>query len=281
MPINTIDRWDGATYSRILLINDRSAKLEISRAGEKQIRVQVQAENDQLPEKVKPQITGLVEGLLGLRQDLRPFYALADQDRRIRTLKDRFLGLKPPRFPSVFEALVNAIACQQLSLSVGITVLNRLAKAFGRAWQDDSEELHAFPTPEDLSAATPTSLRSLGFSYHKAGALISLARGLRDRTIDFSGIEALSDDDALAALLGLKGVGRWSGEYALLRGLGRLEIFPGDDVGAQNNLETLFRLRTKPDYEKIRSLTRRWAPFAGLVYFHLLLNKLQAKGYLK
>jgi DNA-3-methyladenine glycosylase II len=60
--------------------------------------------------------------------------------------------------------------------------------------------------------------------------------------------------------------------------LGRLDTFPGDDIGAQNNLQRLFHLVDRPNYEQIRELTSRWHPYEGLVYFHLLLEKLRTKG---
>jgi len=60
--------------------------------------------------------------------------------------------------------------------------------------------------------------------------------------------------------------------------LGRLDTFPGDDIGAQNNLKRIFELDTKPTYEEIKKLTSKWHPYEGLVYFHLLLEKLHLKG---
>jgi DNA-3-methyladenine glycosylase II len=66
----------------------------------------------------------------------------------------------------------------------------------------------------------------------------------------------------------------------LLRGLGRIEVFPGDDVGAQKNLQRLLSLDEQPTYERMQTLTARWHPYAGLVYFHLLLRNLDQKGVL-
>jgi DNA-3-methyladenine glycosylase II len=64
------------------------------------------------------------------------------------------------------------------------------------------------------------------------------------------------------------------------QGIGRINVFPGDDVGAQKNLQLFFGLDERPGYEKIRKIAGRWQPYAGLVYFHFLLDKLNAKGVL-
>ncbi len=93
-------------------------------------------------------------------------------------------------------------------------------------------------------------------------------------------LEGLDNDQAVVELSRIHGIGRWSAEYVLLRGLGRLDTFPGDDVGAQNNLQRLFHLAGKPDYDRIRQLSSPWHPYEGVVYFHLLLDKLRANGAL-
>jgi DNA-3-methyladenine glycosylase II len=78
----------------------------------------------------------------------------------------------------------------------------------------------------------------------------------------------------------LSGVGRWTAEYVLLRGLGRTHVFPGDDVGARNNLQRWLRLTAPLDYQGVDRVTSRWAGYAGLLYFQLLLDRLAAAGHL-
>jgi DNA-3-methyladenine glycosylase II len=88
----------------------------------------------------------------------------------------------------------------------------------------------------------------------------------------------MANREAIAYLSRLRRIGRWSAEYVLLRGLGRLDTFPGDDIGAQNNLQRLFHLAERPTYDHIRQLSSPWHPYEGVVYFHLLLEKLRANG---
>ncbi len=90
----------------------------------------------------------------------------------------------------------------------------------------------------------------------------------------------LNNQAAIDELQKITGVGRWSAEYALLRGLSRLRVFPGDDVGAQNNLQQFLMHKEKPDYETIKRIMLRWKPYGGFVYFHYLLQKLRLRGIL-
>ena len=127
-----------------------------------------------------------------------------------------------------------------------------------------------------LTATTvdPADLRRLGFSMAKARTIVGAAREIVDGDLDLPGLEGAEDAEVLERLTGLHGVGRWTAQYVMLRGLGRLEIFPGDDVGARNKLKSFLGLDGEFDYERVESVVSRWAPYAGLVYFHLLLDSL-------
>ncbi len=181
----------------------------------------------------------------------------------------------------MFEAFLNAFACQQVSLDVGILLLNRLTETYGIPYTDDQSTSYAFPGVEHLVNASVERLRALGWSHQKTRALLELASLQMQGQPDFSRLETMSNEDMCQSVLPLRGVGRWTAEYVLLRGVGRIDMFPGDDVGAQKNLQTLLSLDEKFTYERIKALTARWYPYAGFVYFHLLLRNLDKKGILQ
>jgi DNA-3-methyladenine glycosylase II len=232
---------------------------------------------DELRASIRAEVSSVLERLLGFQTDLRPFYEFAAGDQRLNRLAQRFIGLKPPRFPTLFEALVNGISCQQLSLTVGITVMNRLAVHCGLAFD---AKTHAFPRPADLARANLTGLRALGYSHQKGRALIEMSQAIADGRLDLDPIESLGDEPAMERLLKLRGVGRWTAEYALLRGLGRTHVFPGDDVGGRQNLGQWLHLRRSLDYQGVHRVLSRWKPYGGLIYFHLLLHRLDEAGHL-
>jgi DNA-3-methyladenine glycosylase II len=152
-------------------------------------------------------------------------------------LANRFRGMRPPRFPSVFEALVNGVACQQLSLQSGVTLLNRLVDAFGRSPGPPEEGGgKAFPQPQVLAGVDTGLLQALGFSRAKGLAICEMAIAAARGELEYEIFANLDDAAACTRLQELRGVGRWTAEF-LLRGCGRLNIFHGDDVGARNNLQ--------------------------------------------
>ena len=131
-PDNAIDTWDGRTYRRALETDGGTVELAIEQAGSSLApRVGVTLTGARIDQQTEEHARAALTLLLGLERDLSPFYRLAESDPFLRTLAARFRGVKPPRFPTLFECLVNAIACQQLTLTFGIRLLNRLVEAHG------------------------------------------------------------------------------------------------------------------------------------------------------
>ncbi len=280
---NLVDHFDGTGYRRTLMVSDRPLAVAVRQQHGPDtpvLAVELRSRGAAPDQPVADEAGRALARLLGLGVDLSGFYRLADRDPRLTGLAGRFVGMRPPRFPTVFEALVNAIACQQLSLEVGIHLLNRLAQRYGPRPPARVDAPPGFPTAEGLAGADPQDLRDMGFSLSKARALVLLAGRVASGDLDLEGLERLDDEGAGAALLGIHGIGRWSAEYTLLRGLGRLHVLPGDDVGARNNLRKRFGLGSSAGYDAVSELSRAWSPYGGLVYFHLLLDGLDRAGRL-
>jgi DNA-3-methyladenine glycosylase II len=280
---NEVDRFDGRCFRRVLSPGGEPVEVTVGqRAGPgtpplliADLRGPAWPRSRTTAGMVRPAL----ERLLGLAADLQGFYQLADRDAELRPLAQRFRGMRPPCFPTVFEAAVNAVACQQLSLDVGIHLLNRLARRLGPAIPGTGPaSLYGFPEPARLAAADPAELRALGFSGSKARTITGIAAKVTSGDLDLESLRGADDDSARETLLGLPGIGRWSAEYVLLRGLARYHVLPGDDVGARNNLRRRFGLSEGAGYDAVARLSRRWWPYGGLVYFHLLLDALAARG---
>jgi DNA-3-methyladenine glycosylase II len=278
LPINQMDRWDGTTYRRVLMLGNTPVEIAVVQAGSARApKLSITFQGARLGIRGREVLVSTLDKMLGLSVDLHPFRCLAEGDKRLAGLIDPFIGFEPPRLPSVFETLVNGIACQQLSLQVGIHLLNRLCRAYGLAVGEN----HAFPRPIDLAPASPAQLRRFGFSSNKSQVILAAARSIAEGRLNLEDLAALDTAEALDRLMELKGVGRWTAQYTLLRGLGRLDVFPADDVGSQNKMQRWLRQRQRPDYEKMYRILAPWRPYRGLLYFYLLLNHQARLGLLE
>ena len=153
---NAVDRWDAGTYERVVSLDGAPVALSVTQvAGPDAPRLSIVLAGGRIDQPAGALARSALDRLLGLSVDLSSFAAMAAPDPLLGPLAARLRGLKPPRFPTVFEALVNGVACQQLSLAVGIHLLNRLAADRGRAISDDPNCPRAFPEPKDLAPLEP------------------------------------------------------------------------------------------------------------------------------
>jgi len=279
---NLIDRWDGGAYRRVIVMAERPIELAVRQEGSCEApRLILTATPPPRTLLEDRRVRSIVDRLLGLRVELTDWYRMAAGDARLRPLADTFRGMKPPRFPTMFEAVVNAFACQQLSLEVGIELLNRLATLTGAGFGVPPDTRYAFPTARDVARLAPVKYRAIGFSHQKVRALLGLACAVARGELDLEPLQQEHDAVVQQRLLELRGVGRWTAEYVLLRGLGRVHVFPGDDVGARKRLGRWLGRSQPLDYAGVHRAVTRWRPYAGLVYFHLLLDGLSQAGVLE
>lgn len=280
-PHNRIDRWEAGAWRRVLAPGDAVVGLEVRQRGADDaplLEVRLHGPHAGEP-GVQAAALAAVRRILGLDEDLSGFYRAAAADSRLAPLAARYRGMRPQRFADLFEALANAVACQQVSLNSGIALLGRLCDSCGRRLPGEDAAV-AFPRPQDLRGVDVQALRAQGWSRQKASYLLDIAAALADGAFERA-LERSSDEQALHALLQLRGVGRWSAQYALLRGLGRLRAFPVDDVGARKYLGLWLGLPSAPDARATADVVERWQPWAGLIYFHLLLWRLEQAGALR
>lgn len=276
---NAIDRWEASTYRRVLSVDGGPITLSVSQdSGVEAPNLSVAIAGRPTDRRAEMAARIALDRLLGFTVDVSGFAAPAAQDPLLGPLAERMRGLRPPRFPTVFEALVNGVACQQLSLAVGIHLLNRLTADRGLPTVADPDGPRSFPGPEQLASGRPGELKRHGFSSAKARTIVETAQAIVSGALDLEALERLDDQESIERLTRLRGVGRWTAEYVLLRGLGRLHVFPGDDVGAHNKLKRFLGIEGPLDYDGVAHLVARWQPYAGMVYFHLLLDSLPEAG---
>lgn len=280
-PTNLIDRWDGQIYRRVVVVGNTPFEIAASQAGSDRSSVRITIRGGPIDARKKQKIRQVVVNTLGVGADLSSFYHVAARDRRLAPLARRFQGVKPPRFFSIFEALVNGIACQQLSLSLGIQLLNRLAQNFGLSIGEGDSRIYAFPRPRDLAYRYPEELRKLGFNFQKSRAIIEISQAIVEGKLNLENLTDLNDEEALQRLMEIRGVGRWTAEYTLLRGMGRWHIFPVDDQGARNGLARWFHSKKPIDAKRAQRMLARWRPYGGLIYFHMLMQGLDEAGRLE
>jgi len=215
----------------------------------------------------------VVRRILGVDRDLSYFYRAVRGIRWLRPLASRMIGVKPPRYPTLWEACVNAIVFQQVSLSAASSISRRLVETLGVPIECGALKLQMFPTAESLQGANDVVLSATGLSANKLAALHRVAEALLTSKLDEAMLEALPSPDAVRLLCRIKGIGPWTATVILLRGLGRLDVFPMNDSSVVRNLELV-------GGDDVDHVLHALGPQRGMLYYHLLLARLVERGYL-
>ena len=247
VPTNIVDQWAAGVYVRAF------------QAGVARVRQLDERTLELSSEDAAP----VVRRVLGLDVDPALLGQAVAAEPRLQALAERAGGLRPPRFPSLFEAIGMTIPFQQVSLAAGQSIANRVVQRFGRprgpAW--------LFPTPETIAGASLDELRACGLSQAKAHTLQSAAERILDGRLSESKLPELSSEDVVQALEQVPGVGPWTAGVIALRGLGRLDVFPRGDVGARRTLARLLGQPAPLTVAEEDDLLARLGPTRGMVYF--------------
>jgi DNA-3-methyladenine glycosylase II len=216
-----------------------------------------------------------VRGMLGTDCDIAPFHRAAARIRWLAPLARRMRGVKPPRYPSLWEACVNAIVFQQVSLRAASTIVGRMIVSVGQAVKTDDlpVPLYLFPDVERFQRATDAHLRAAGLSGAKLATLRRVAEALASGALDATVLERSTSSDAAAILRRIKGIGPWTAVVILLRGLGRLDVFPANDTSIASNVALVAGSALFDVNDVLETLGRQ----RGMLYYHLLLARLEAR----
>ncbi len=208
--------------------------------------------------------------VLGLEWDLAGFYARAGADPVLAPLVPRLYGLRPSVAPDPFEMLVGAITAQQVNLTFAFTVRARLVRHFGEPVAFDGVTVYAFPSPAILAGADVATLRAMQLTTRKAEFIIGLAREVAEGRLDLARLAAAPDDAVIARLTAVRGLGRWTAEWFLARGLGRPDVCPADDLGVRRAVEAFCFRGRAADAARIRRRACAWRPFRSVAVHYLL-----------
>ncbi|HEV8497473.1 MAG TPA: hypothetical protein VGQ56_11455 [Gemmatimonadaceae bacterium] len=268
-PSNVVDVYtpDGR-YLRALNGRSRPAIVSVTQARGDALSVSVKGSRADAVRAV-----ACVRRILGTDRNLSAFHRRARGVPWLAPLARRMRGLRPPRYPELFEACTNAIVFQQVSLFAASAIMRRLLGVVGADVEHEGIPLVVFPKAERFLAAKDAALRAAGLSANKLATLRRAAEAIASGALTEAMLDELPSDDAAVLLQGIKGIGPWTAALILLRGLGRIDVIPGNDSGVRANLDRFAGKRVT-----MASLVEQLGTQRGMVYFCLLLARLEARG---
>ncbi len=255
------------------------AEFDLSQAGTMGLRLVSLLRHAARPGKKKAASLGELKKqalfLWGLDDAEDPHASMAS-DHDMAPLLERFGELRIVRAPDLYEALLVAVIGQQVSVRAAQSIRRRLMQNLGtRLTVDDGsgrENHYLYPTARQLITAGELGLREQGLSRQKSAYLLKIAHRAAAGELDREAFATLSDEEALKRLCEIKGVGCWTAEIALMRGLGRNDVFAAGDLGLQVAVQELRGMRKRPSEKALRKIAERWKGWRSYAAFYLWMT---------
>lgn len=272
-----VDRIEPQRYQRLLIVDGRPVLAVVADVGTTaKPLLQVELQGERKADLARPEIATRLRHILCTDLALKPFYRLVKNDELLGPIASRFRGLKLPASPTVFESLVMAVLSQQVNLIFAYSIKKELVETFGETRQVDGNLYHAFPSPARFAEQKEEDLLRFRLSRAKAGTLVRLGQTFASGAITDQELTSLPDDDVVARLTQIKGIGRWSADIALLRGLARVDAFPGGDLGVVKYVaQGLLGKVEKATEAEMREFAERWRPYRGLALIYCYAELMQ------
>jgi DNA-3-methyladenine glycosylase II len=226
--------------------------------------------DDVLAENGNAAAGNLISSIFNIHEDLAPFYQAMEKDKIMTSLISRLHGVKSPSTPTVFEALVDSIIEQQISLKAAHSVENRLIRALGTPLAMGNTIFYSYPTPHTLAEATDSIFRSCGLTRRKGEYIRGISQQILSGAFDPESFRTYPDTEIIISeLTKIRGIGCWTAELTILRGLHRPDVFPADDIGVRRFISRYYLGDKKISPAEARTFAEQWETWKGYAAYYL------------
>lgn len=219
--------------------------------------------------EVSKAVTDFVDEWFDLSRDLQPFYDLAKQDEILKEVVQAYKGLRIIAVEELFEALSWSIMGQQISLHVAYGLKQKLVTTYGESIVHDNVEYWLFPTAQQIASLTVEELRKLSFTQRKAEYIIGVGELIATGQLYKERLLMMSFEEMEIRLTAIRGIGKWSANYVIMRCLRHPDAFPLADVGLHNALKKVLNRTEKPSLAEIEDWAKNWSGWRAYATFYL------------
>jgi DNA-3-methyladenine glycosylase II len=264
-----MDRWNGSTFVRVITIDESPVAYACTfETAKDAVNVHVTLEDARYCDEIESVVSAMF---------LVPpehFAELMRHDPVIAALDARYPGVRSVRQPNLFVALIRCISTQQVNLRWAATCRRRLAETFGRPHRINDNLVYSLD-PARIANLEIADIRELQFTNSKSEYIINVAREIASNGLTMATLDRLSNEDLIARLTAIRGVGIWSAEWILARTLGWPRVVAGD-LGVRKAVGVAYFDGARPTENEVRRATAHWGESAAVAQA-LLLHALAEK----
>ncbi|MGZ7048001.1 MAG: DNA-3-methyladenine glycosylase family protein [Methanobacterium sp.] len=272
-----IRNYDKGKFWQVIRANNKLIHIEVKSIGDvdkPELSVDMKSNSD-ISDDDKKSVLKKVSNIFNMDFNLKLFYETVQNDEIMFKLTKMLYGLKTPTTPTVFEALVDSIVEQQISLKAAHSIERRIIKTFGSTLNIGSHVYYAYPTPYQLNDASADQLRECGLSYRKVEYIKDISKFIVEGELDLDKFKEYKNiDKIIDELCKIRGIGKWTAELTVIRGLNGLNSFPADDIGIRRVISHYYCNDQKISSEEARNLAEKWGKWKGLAAFYLIVAEI-------
>jgi DNA-3-methyladenine glycosylase II len=272
-----VDTFADDIYRRLFHINERLQLVSVASQGTPArpslvvtLEKQTDAHAADAPQDLQA-AAKFIERIFSVDHNLKKFQAAVADDPLMRGIEAAHRGLHLARWPTLFESLTISILSQQISIVVAMVLKRRVVEKYGEHSMINDETFFAFPRPEILAVASIEELRALGISNAKAACMIGVAQEVASGALCEAELEAADNENVIARLIQLRGIGRWTAEWALMLYFGRTNVFPAGDLALRNFAIKYYNKGAPMSEKELRRFAEeRWSDWSSYVTIYVL-----------
>jgi len=273
-----IRTYSNGQFTQVLKLNGKLTMVKLASTGtivQPKITVELKS-NSPITLQDKEKAKEAVKFIFNLDFDLSSFYNDVKGDQTMYHITRQLYGLKNPTTPTVYEALVDSIVEQQISIKVAHTVEERLVKKFGETLTVGGESFYAYPTPQNIVCASLEEIRNCRLSQRKAEYIQEAAKLIVNGKLDLEHLKTHQNpEEIIAELDEIRGIGVWTAELTMLRGMQKLDALPADDFGIRRVISRYY-CRGKPIKSgEAQEIAKSWGRWKGLAAFYLIIAEVK------
>lgn len=276
-PAAVLERIDDRSYRRAVHVGGQDVLLSLHSTGTRaRPRLMLEVRGAQIDSAVVEQAAALVRRTFMLDVDPAPFIAAAQADPVLAEVAGRLSGIRPVQIIDPFEAVLWTILGQQINLAFARRLKLALIDMCGSHMEVEGERFAMFPRPAQVVNLDAQLARQRQFSRQKVEYVKTIAAAVLSGRIDFEQLRTLPAEQALNALVAIKGIGRWTAEYLLIRALGFPDAIPAADVGLRKSIGKAYAMGRTATEQEVREVSERWRGWRGWAAFYWWLERLLA-----
>ena len=256
---------DRSPTDRTVHIRDEAARLDGMRSA---VVLDAEVAGPSFDELDRAAAEETVRRTFGTDVDLAPLAHLASADPIFGRLVHGYAGLRPVLIPDLFEAIIWAIIGQQINVQFAAKCKRALVERFGPRVEMDGQIYYLFPSAEELAVVDERDLAALQFSRQKIRYTLNLAREIAAGRLDLEQLRKQPPDEVRQRLECLLGIGRWTAEYVLMRGMGHRDVIPAADAGLRRIIGQAYGLGRLATEAEVRDLASNWAGWRSYAAFY-------------